>query len=212
MVRNRRNALPHTPLVNVKRFAPSPRRARFASNPVRVYIVWMIRARRPFIYLAVVVATVFPNVALSGPASASAVPQCSYDQINVATTWGTGGLAGKYGVPFLLVNVSHSSCYLEGYAKLDFSVPTRHHIAINRGPSGAYAYVKPRRVVIAPGRIATFGVTIGDASNQSNHHIAACTVSAVYTDLPVRGFRENYENDMAFNICLRRLPGWPHGD
>lgn len=151
-----------------------------------------------------VLTTLLPNVSPAGLAAATTppVPRCTYNQLEVGTTWGTGDLAGHYGVPFLIVNIGHTACYLEGYAKLRFDAPTKHHVTVIRGSSGAYAYVKPRRVVIAPGGIAAFGVTIGEASNQSNTHIAACTVHDVYTDLPVAGFNENYENNMEFNICF----------
>ncbi len=153
---------------------------------------------------AAIVTTVTPNIYAAGTSSASTppVPRCTYDQLEVATTWGTGDLAGTYGVPILIVNIGHRSCFLEGYTKLLFDTPTKHTITIERGPSGAYAYVKPRRVDIKPGGIATFGVTIGEAANQSNTHVAACTVHDVYTDLPVSGFRENYENNIEFNICF----------
>jgi len=164
----------------------------------------MVSWKKAFVCSVVTVTTLIPNVWLIGTAASAvpAVPKCSYSQLEVGTTWGTGDLAGKYGVPFLIVNIGHSSCYLDGYAKLNFTVPTKHHITFDRGPSGAYAYVRPQRVVIEPGRVATFGLTIGEAANQSNHNIAACTVSDVYTDLPVSGFQENYENDMGFNICF----------
>jgi hypothetical protein len=161
------------------------------------------RSKYPVLVVALLLATLIPNICVVGDATSATpqVPRCTYAQLQVATTWGTGDLAGHYGVPFLIVNVGHTSCYLEGYATLRFDAPVKHHITVDH-VSGAYATVKPRRVVITPGGIATFGLTIGEASNQGDTHIAACTVSDVYTALPVAGFNENYENNLEFNICF----------
>ncbi len=176
---------------------------RITRDPCDTYIVSMRRFNSAIVGGVIVLTLLIPNLALAVGAASTVrtVSRCTYDQLQVATTWGTGDLAGHYGVPFLIVNVGHTSCYLEGYATLRFDAPVKHHITVDH-VSGAYATVKPRRVVIAPGGIATFGLTIGEASNQGDTHVAACTVSDVYTALPVAGFNENYENSMEFNICF----------
>ena len=81
-----------------------------------------------------------PIVSLSTVSTAIAsipVPICSYRQLEVAVAWGPGAAAGNIGIPFIIANISKSTCTLYGYPKLSF-VPYRYKNHVLRA--------KPQRV------------------------------------------------------------------
>jgi len=136
--------------------------------------------------------------------AAASVPRCTDANLEVATAWGSGADAGHFGIPFLIVNTSPNTCYLDGYPKLSISTikSPPHRIIVSHGSSGFYADIKPRRVVLVPNGVASFGVSAVDALDQSYGDRASCTVDEVYTQLPVAGLRQNYQNAENFNICF----------
>jgi hypothetical protein len=169
----------------------------------------MATLKRMFV-VAGVAALILPIFILNSSSRANSstkASRCTYVDLEVATTWGTGGLAGHFGVPFLIVNTSRYDCYLEGYPNLRFSSdPMHHRIVVQHGTvkngAGAYAYVLPHRVLLKPGQIANFGMTAGDAANQQDRNRADCNVTAVYTELPVAGPQQFFENFIEFNLCF----------
>src|ERR1700733_4850441 len=87
-----------------------------------------------------VLATLIPLAPLTATSSALAttVTTCSYRQLEVAVAWGPGAAAGNVGIPFLIANVSKTTCTLEGYPKLTFtpdayrghSIKVRHNVGM----------------------------------------------------------------------------------
>lgn len=145
-----------------------------------------------------------PAISLKAASAATAPPRCSYRQLEVGEASGPGAAAGHIGVPFIIANISKSTCTLEGYPKLNFGSSWRgRSIKVIDGGSMIYGPVKPRLVVIKPGRDASFGVNYGDASNQGDPDGAVCTTESVYITLPVRTntFDQNFEADIEFNFC-----------
>jgi hypothetical protein len=150
-----------------------------------------------------------PLILLStvSPALASnTIPTCSFRQLEVAVAWGPGAAAGNIGIPFIIVNVSRSSCTLTGYPKLSF-VPNRYKgrsIKVTHNAGMIYGHVTPRLVTIKPDGVATFGLNFGDASNQNDPIGAPCIVQNIYVALPVRAgtYNQNFETTVNFNFCF----------
>lgn len=152
------------------------------------------------------VVTLSNNLVVSTVASASkTIPECSFNQLEVAVAWGPGTAAGHAGIPFIIANISRSTCTLKGYAKLlvDPDSYKGHTLKVIHGGGMIFVAVKPRLVVIKPGADASFGLNIGDAANQQDPNGAACTVQNIYVTLPLRpiSFISNYETTVNFNYC-----------
>jgi len=120
--------------------------------------------------------------------------------------WGPGAAAGNIGIPFIIANISKSTCTLHGYPKLLFS-PYRyknHAIRVTHNGGMIFTKVNPRLVTIKPGGDASFGLNYGDAANQSDPNGAPCLVQNIYVTLPVRPgtFNQNFETTVNFNFCF----------
>jgi hypothetical protein len=138
-------------------------------------------------------------------AAANAIPECSYNQLEVAVAWGPGAAAGHIGIPFIVANISKSTCTLQGYPKLSITPDSYkgHSLKVINGGGMIFVKVRPRLVVIKPGADASFGLNYGDAANQNDPNGAACTVQNIYVTLAVRpsGLPRNYETTENFNFC-----------
>jgi hypothetical protein len=134
------------------------------------------------------------------------VPICSWSQLEVAVAWGPGAAAGNLGIPFIIANVSKSSCTLSGYPKLSFS-PNRyrnHSIRVAHNVGMIFGRVQPRAITIRPDEDASFGLNYGDAGNQSDPNGGPCIVHNIYVTLPVRAntYGQNFETTVDFNFCF----------
>jgi hypothetical protein len=146
----------------------------------------------------------FTITSLTTASASTTVRTCSYRQLEVGVAWGPGAAAGHIGIPFIIANTSKSTCSLEGFPKLNFgSAWHGKSIKVVNGGSMIYPSVKPRLILIRPGRDASFGIDFGDASNQGDPYGAACSTSFVYITLPVRTdtFDQNFETPINFNFC-----------
>ena len=157
---------------------------------------------------AILLTTISAPTMLSGTASASmakVVPECSYDQLEVGVVSGSGAAAGNIGVPFLIANISKTTCTLRGYPRLSFTPDSfrGHKLKVIDGGGMIYVAVAPRLVVVKPGADASFGLNYGDAANQGDPNGGACLIGSVNITLPVRpsGFPRNYEALEDFNLC-----------
>lgn len=159
---------------------------------------------------AILVLTFFiPLVPLSIASSAfgsDPISKCSYRQLEVAVAWGPGAAAGNEGIPFIIANISKSTCTLSGYPKLIFT-PDRYKdrtIKVEHNVGMIFRTVKPRLVTIKPGEDASFGLNFGDASNQNDPNGAPCLVQNIYVTLPLRTntYDQNFETTVNFNFCF----------
>jgi hypothetical protein len=143
----------------------------------------------------------------ASPALATgAVPTCSYSQLEVAVAWGPGAAAGNNGIPFIIANISKSTCTLSGYPRLLFSPDRYEHqsIRVSHNVGMIFRRVNPRLVTIKPNEDASFGLNYGDAANQNDPSGAPCMVQNIYVTLPVRAntFNQNFETTVNFNFCF----------
>jgi hypothetical protein len=139
----------------------------------------------------------------SAPSSASTtVSECSYGQLEIAITSGTGGLAGHIGIPFLIANTGNKSCTVEGYPTLAFYSQGKHvNATVQHATSEIYAEPKPALVTIGPDGVATFAISYTDAYNPGRN-TAACHVNAVRVSLPtINPEHEEYGASLNFDIC-----------
>jgi hypothetical protein len=59
--------------------------------------------------VAVLLSAIFVPTTLTGMATAStgkAIPECSYNQLEVGIVSGSGAAAGNIGIPFIIANIS----------------------------------------------------------------------------------------------------------
>ena len=164
--------------------------------------------RKHFVAVLVMacLATLVP-LSMASPAVAStSIPICSYEQIEVGIVSGPGAAAGNIGIPFIIANISKSTCTLYGYPKLLF-MPSRyknHVIRVTHNGGMVFPKVNPRLVTIKPGGDASFGLDYGDAANQNDPNGAPCLLRNIYVTLPVRPgtYNENFETTVNFNFCF----------
>ena len=138
--------------------------------------------------------------------AATPVPICSYEQLEVGIMSGPGAAAGNIGIPFIIANVSKSTCTLYGYPRLFFT-PSRyknHAIKVTHNGGMVFPGVRPRLITIKPGGVASFGLDYGDAANQNDPNGAPCLVQNIYVTLPVRPgtYNANFETTTNFNFCF----------
>ena len=137
-------------------------------------------------------------------AAATAVPICSYGQLEVAAVVPNGAdyAAGNVGIPFIIVNVGDSACKLVGYPKLHFSPSTykKSIVKVENGGAMIFRSVKPRTVIIKPGADASFGLDYGDAYDQQDPSGTPCMTQSATTWLPVRPHPYSVPFTTAVNI------------
>jgi len=137
--------------------------------------------------------------------ASTAIPTCFHNQLEVAVAWDEPPAAGSNGFPFIIANISKSTCTIEGFPRLSID-PDRYKnrtVKIIQGGGGIFMSVRPRLVVIRPGADASFGLDFGDTSNQQDPTGAACTTQNIFVTLPVRvnQFPQDYETTVNFNFC-----------
>jgi hypothetical protein len=134
--------------------------------------------------------------------ASSTVSECSYGQLEIASTSGTGGLAGHIGIPFLIANTGNKACTIEGFPALTFySRGTKLKTTVRHGRSEIYAEPKPTLVTIGPDGVATFALSYTDGYNPGRNS-AACNVNAVQVVLPtINPEHEGYGASLSFDIC-----------
>ena len=119
-------------------------------------------------------------------AGAATLPVCSASQLSISVGLG-GGAAGNLGFPVIITNHGANSCSLDGFA-----IVTAHTDAMSPRPvtfvhtsrSQIYATAKAKRVVIAPGATASFGVSYVDALDQQYGEAARCVMDSITVRLP----------------------------
>jgi len=154
----------------------------------------------------VAILSTFGMVPLTASASDShTVPTCFHNQLVVAVAWDEPPAAGSNGIPFLIANISKTSCSIDGFPKLNIS-PDRYKkrsLEVLNGGGGLFARMRPHLVIIKPGEDASFGIGFGDGSNQEDPSGAPCMTQDVEVGLPVRvnEIAENYETPLTFNFC-----------
>ncbi len=166
---------------------------------------WGVMVKRVLMTVLIVLCGLIPITTLDQIRASAGVsiPRCSFGELEVASGWGSGAAAGSFGLPFVIVNTSHRSCYLKGFPKISVVTekPLAHRITVIHSPRIFFAIVKPRRVNIPAGGVASFGVSGVDAMNQSSGNGASCTAAYFYTELP-NGSSRSYENVENINICF----------
>jgi hypothetical protein len=166
---------------------------------------WGVMGKRALLTALIVLSGCIPMTALDQIRATAGVSisRCAFGKLEVASAWGPGAAAGSFGLPFVVVNTSHSACYLDGFPKISVVTekPSAHRITVTHSPRIFFAIVKPRRVNIPAGGVASFGVSGVDALNQSSGNGASCTAAYFYTELP-DGSSQSYENIEDINICF----------
>jgi len=96
--------------------------------------------------------------------------------VAVASSSGAYFAVGNVGTPFVIINISKSSCTLEGYPKLTTYPDTYKHnkVRLFSGGGMIFVAVQPKAVTIAPGSTASFGVDYADAYNQQDPNAGPC--------------------------------------
>jgi hypothetical protein len=144
----------------------------------------------------------------SSPASANVEPHvCTSGQLAVAVASSSGGYsaAGNQGIPFIIVNISKERCVIEGYPRLSAYPSSYKHHAVKFTDGGAMIFVavRPRRVVVAPGSTASFGVDYGDAYDQGDPNAGPCMLKQMTVHLPVQPhpYSVPFTTNVDVNFC-----------
>ena len=121
----------------------------------------------------------------------SAVPECRQAQLQVAMEQrgGGGSVTIPLGYTFLIVNISGQTCDVRGYPyEVLFStttgVPVK--VTISHRPNILYLQPRPRRVVLRPGGVASFGLSYADDNVAPPSQPTACIATLVDFRLPAR--------------------------
>ena len=119
----------------------------------------------------------------AGPSRLGVKP-CSSSQLKLSYT-ATQGATGHLEATFALRNVSGRSCSLRGYPAATLLSPAGHALAthLKRG-NGFFpdTLLAPRRVVLAPGARAQFGLGFAINNEYAGDH--SCPVAAWLTSVP----------------------------
>jgi hypothetical protein len=133
---------------------------------------------------------------------------CSSNQLTVAIASHSGAYsaAGNQGIPFIIVNISKSTCALEGYPRLATYPAAYKHtkVKFTNGGGMIFIRVKPRVVIIAPGSTASFGVDYGDAYNQGDPNHGPCMTQLMTVYLPTRPhpYSQPFNTTENVNFCF----------
>lgn len=128
----------------------------------------------------------------SNALATTAVPTCSASQLRMSIFDGGGAYsaAGNQAEAFIFRNISQSVCTLRGYPKLRFTPDSfkGESTKILHAGGQIFVAVPPRLVVIKPsGSAASFGLSFGDAYNQSPvYNGASCMTRTANVWLPVQ--------------------------
>ena len=140
-------------------------------------------------------------------AASTVFPTCSYRQLEVAVASSSGAYsaAGNHGSPFLVVNISRSTCSLEGYPRLQ-TYPSTYKsktVKVFDGGGMIFVSVKPKLVVIKPGATASFGLDFGDAADQQDPNAGPCMTQSVIVLLPTRlnPYSQPFNTTVNINFC-----------
>lgn len=129
---------------------------------------------------------------------------CTFNDLEVAAAWGPGGFAGTEATPFLIANVSHRACTLKGFPSVHFYAGLPHPVKMTvlHKWGQIFAEPKPRLVSIAPGGVASFGLSYSDGFLPKSDLAKDCDVNTVYVTLPVAyDSTQSYEDNVDFDIC-----------
>lgn len=133
--------------------------------------------------------TFFPST--DALATTAVVPRCSVSQLTMSTFNGRGAYsaAGNQAEAFIFHNISRRACSLKGYPKFRFVPDTfkTRSTKITHNGGQIFVAVPPRLVVIKPSGSASFGLSYGDAYNQSPiYNDVSCMTKTAWVWLPVQ--------------------------
>jgi hypothetical protein len=122
---------------------------------------------------------------------------------------GRGGYsaAGNQAEAFIFRNTSKTVCSLQGYPKFRFTPDSfkGRSTKITHNGGQIFVAVPPRLVVIKPSDSASFGLSYGDAYNQSPiYNGASCTTRTASVRLPVqpRPYSIAFTSELKINFCF----------
>jgi hypothetical protein len=133
---------------------------------------------------------------------------CTSSQLAVGIASPNGGYsaAGNEGIPFVIINISKSTCALEGYPRLATYPAAYKHakVKITHGGGMIFVSAKPRVVIIAPGSTASFGLDYGDAYNQGDPNAGPCMTQHMTVFLPTRPhpYSQPFSTTVDVNFCF----------
>jgi hypothetical protein len=140
--------------------------------------------------------------------ASSVIRNCSYGQLDVVTASQSGAYvaAGNIGIPFYIVNISHSACSLYGYPRISFSPQSFRGktLRVVHGGGMIFVAVKPHVVILEPGYTASFAIDFTDAVNQQDPSGPACMTKTATVLLPVlkSHYEFSYRPNVSFNFCF----------
>lgn len=144
----------------------------------------------------------------SSIASASSdVSSCAASQLAVAVASSSGAYfaAGNVGIPFVIINISKTTCSLKGYPRLTTypAVYKTNKVKVIDGGGMIFVPVRPKVVTIGPGATASFGLDYGDAYDQQDPNAGPCMTKQMTVFLPTRShpFAQPYTTTVNINFC-----------
>jgi hypothetical protein len=159
----------------------------------------------PVMMLSVLAISVSPDTSVAS--TSNEVSICSASQLAVAVESSSGAYfaAGNVGIPFVIINISRSTCALEGYPKLT-TYPAAYkanNVKVVDGGGMIFVPVRPKVVTIAPGATASFGLNYGDAYDQQDPNAGPCMTKQMKVFLPTRShpFAQPYATNVNINFC-----------
>lgn len=140
----------------------------------------------------------------------SPVVECLQGQLQVAVEQRGGGGGGAIittplGYTFIIVNTSPTACALHGYPRPITLLDSRGvtlEVRVTHVANALYAQPRPRRVVLAPGGVASFAINYLGGVTAAPSVSASCLVTLIDIRLPARASDLfSYEFPVNINVC-----------
>jgi hypothetical protein len=155
-----------------------------------------LRLAAALVVVTVIAPLIQPSVlAFAATTSTSATTNCGGDQLEVGLAFGPGATGNASDV-VLITNIGKRSCHLEGYPHLSFSTATSApQVKLSHSPY-MFKDVRPTRVQLNPGRVASFGIGYGLNFVPKSDAPKKCLVTSTVVTLGVHKYQIPFELDV----------------
>ena len=173
-----------------------------------------LRLAAALVAVTVIAPLIHPSLsAFAATTSKSVATNCGGDQLEVGLAFGPGA-TGNISDVVLITNIGKSSCSLEGYPHLNFWTATSApQVKLSHSPY-MFKDVRPTRVQLNPGRVASFGIGYGDNYIPKSDSPNRCLVTSTVVTLGVHKYEIPFEldvcrSDMVVAVTAVQSGGYP---
>jgi|SRR5665213_1498156 len=173
-----------------------------------------LRLAAALVVVAVIAPLIRPSfTAFAATTSQSVTTNCGGDQLEVGLAFGPGATGNGSDI-VLITNIGKSSCHLEGYPHLSFWTATSAPQVKLSHSTYMFKDVRPTRVQLNPGRVASFEIGYGNNYNPKSDAPKKCLVTSTVVTLGVHKYEIPFEldvcrSDMVVAVTAVQSGGYP---